>query len=252
MATDTLYIWGREIPVSPVEEAFPGSELCVSTEMPVATPPVRKWSGSMVNSTIVVVLVLFSLVFLRNILSAIVPIAGCYTRPRGVYNLESNLRSAKDRNIFAILLVVPFTMMLSGYRLWNPRFAAGLTDELHLMVTTGIFVAAVFFRYLLTTQLRGRRTNIDSFTSANRFTYTHFVVLVIVMLAVAGIHSVTGASYQGTRHALYWAMAVMGALLIVRKLNIFNSFCSPFASFLYLCGLEILPAGLFAAAAVLL
>lgn len=252
MPVDTLHIWGRDIPVSPVEEAFPGSELCVSSEAPEASPQMYRWSSSPVNSTVVVLLVILSIVFLRNILSSIVPIAGCYTRPRGVYNLESNLRSVKDRNIFAILMVLPFTMMLSGYRIWNPRFASGLTDELHLAVTTGAFIAAAFFRYLLTTQLRGRRTNIESFNNANRFTYTHFIVLVIVMLATAGILSISGAGFVVSRRILLWVMAVMGVILIIRKINIFNYFCSPFASFLYLCGLEILPAGLFAAAAVLL
>ena len=53
------------------------------------------------------------------------------------------------------------------------------------------------------------------------------------------------------RTAMLCVSALIYALFMLRKLQIFASGCSFFAAFLYLCALEILPTGVLVASAII-
>lgn len=251
MTKDTIFIAGTPLPVSPVEDAFTEGELVASVSRPDTSSAMeRSWSDSMLNSALVVVLALLSIIFLRNILGALPPLIKSLTRSRGAFNLESSVRAMKDRNILATLLALPFAMVMSCYRVWNPSFAVPLSDEMHLLVTAGALLAFYLLRRFLCARLYTRRINFDYYNIANRFAYTYFIVIATAVLISAGIMSVTDCDPVIIRKVLLWISALLFGVFIFRKFNIFNSFCSPFISFLYLCGLEIIPMGLLVSTAV--
>ena len=89
------------------------------------------------------------------------------------------------------------------------------------------------------------------FETACKSSHTFFIILTLVLMAMGGILSFIKADPMAIKSAMLWVSAITYALFLLRKFQIFNSSCSFFSSFLYLCALEILPTGALVASALI-
>ena len=231
----------------PVEDAFPGSENVLSS--PVADANWSAWADSPWLSLLVVLCVIAAILMMRNILHALPEVVLSMGRVRGSQDIEGSLRLSRDRNVTALLLVVPFTMLLSRFRIYDPVWMEDFSPEMHLLWTFLCFVGYLILRWILALWLRPRRMDNDVYIMARRFAWSGFILLTLLLLAMTGILLLCGAGDQAVKWHLIDIMIVVFCVYCLRKLQIFNLSCAPFTSFLYLCALEFVPLAVWIASA---
>lgn len=203
------------------------------------------------SHALVVFSVLVGIVLMRRFIEVLPDIFSSVSRPRGGAKIEGNLRLSQDRNFVALALVIPFFLLVYRYRLYNPSFLASLPDNLRLGGIAAAFVLFFLLRQLFYVWLRPRRRG-ENYRIAHRSAYTHFIILVTVLLVAAGILALTGVQEPMCQRVLYILSGLVMLGFWVRFFQILSLSCNYFRSFLYLCSLEIGPLVLLAATAVLL
>ena len=165
-------------------------------------------------------------------------------------NVDTNIRLRRDRDMVAAVLIVPFCLAACRLKLFDADFMNGLSEELQLCVTFGVFAGWLMIRKAVYASLRSRKINSSVYHAADSSANTYFIVLCALTLTVCGIYSVFDISLTAARIATFWVSGTIYLLYLVRKTQIFSSVCNFFRSFLYLCALEILPTGVLIASAV--
>ena len=128
---------------------------------------------------------------------------------------------------------------------------SGIDPSIRLALTIGIFIGYILIRTLISKMIRPRKMQPKTYRTAERASFTFFIVLTIILLAMGGVMSFIEMDETVIRTAMLCVSALIYALFMLRKLQIFASGCSFFAAFLYLCALEILPTGVLVAAAII-
>lgn len=233
-----------------VEEAFPGSTLASPAPLGDAEAALS-WADSPLLSVLIVACVLAAIIFLQNILNALPPVLASFARIRNCKDIEGSVRLSRDRTLMAILLMVPFVMLLSRFRLYDPSWMEGFSPEWHLAGVAGAFLAYLLLRFLLYVWLRPRRMReAEAFTMAHRFSFSSFIILTLLLLVVTAVLLVFKVNDLTVKYILFDVGVVFLALYCIRKSQIFALSCNHFTTFLYLCALEFLPTGLFVASAI--
>ena len=200
---------------------------------------------------LVTLFVILALLELRNFLHVAPFLWDTVFRARGSVALENNVRVARERNQLALILIIPAILFMYRYRLYNANFLSGLTDNWRLAAVAGVFLAYLVLRSLLAVFLRSRR-RVDHFRMAHRAGYTFFILLMLPAIAGVTILYFVRANDFVIRTFLYILTALVYFVFLIRKAQILSLSCNPLRTFLYLCGLEILPTGILIATAVLL
>ncbi len=201
-------------------------------------------------SYVLTVLSVFAaMALLRRFLDVLPDIIRSLMRPRSGASLENNVTLSNDRNLVAMSLVVPFILIAYRYQLYNPRFIADAGDNLRLALIAAVFAGYVILRQLIYVWVRPRRRG-DVLRTAHRSAYTHFIILTLTLLFVSGVCVVTGVPDGATGTVLGVATAVVFVLYLSRFAQILSLSCNQLRTFLYLCTLEILPASLLVASAL--
>lgn len=231
----------------PVDEAFPGSE----NVLPVSVPDAdwSAWADSPWLSLLIVLCVISGILMMRNILHALPEVVLSMGRVRGSQDIEGSLRLSRDRNLTALLLIVPFTMLLSRFRIYDPFWMADFSPEMHLLGTSLCFAGYMLVHGLIGAWVRPRRMDRDVYTMARRFTWSAFILLTLLMLVLTGVFRLCGMEDLSVKWTLIHVMWLVFFVFCVRKSQIFSLSCAPFTSFLYLCALEFVPLALWIASA---
>ena len=195
-------------------------------------------------NALVLISVLIVIMMLKTIVSIIPSIMACVIWWKENINIESSVKLGRDRDLSAIVMVVPFLLTAFRFRLYNPSFMDKMADTPRLWTLIGIFAVYVLVTRTIARLARPHRMPIKTYTAANKASHTFFILLTIVLLTFGGITSFAGMSPEGIRVAMIWLSALIYGLYLIRKLQIFASSCSIFIAFLYLCALEILPTGI--------
>ncbi len=201
------------------------------------------------------ILVLISTLTVISLLKRLVNIfptlVACMLRWKESINLEGSVKNSYDRDILAVSMVIPFCLTADKFRLYDPVFMEGMGENLHLGVTFGVFLTYCLVRILASMMVHTRKIEKKKFDVAGKISYTFFIILTLTLTTVGGILSFLHVNAEVIRSAMLWISAFIYTLLLLRKTQIFSSGCSIFASFLYLCALEILPTGLLIASALI-
>ena len=87
---------------------------------------------------------------------------------------------------------------------------------------------------------------------AYRAGYTFFILLMMLLLATVGILYLAGVDDLVISRFLLVETGIVYLIYVLRRGQILSVSCNPLTTFLYLCGLELLPTGLLVASAVFL
>ena len=197
-----------------------------------------------------VVFILLALLLVGNFLTIIPHLADSILRARGSTALEGSVRVSRDRNIIALVFVIPAIIIQYRYRLYYPEFVQEMTPTARLLTIAGIFVGYLLLRYLLYLWFKPRRN--DAYQMSFRAGYSFFILMSLVLFLTIGILMLFKASDLTMRTFILVEVILFYAIFFFRRGQILSTNCSPFKTFLYLCALEILPTGLFVASAVVL
>ena len=90
------------------------------------------------------------------------------------------------------------------------------------------------------------------FTAANRSFYNYAILLFVLLVVLGALLSLGNGPERHVTLVLRLTALLFYLLIVLRRGQIFASACGPFTTFLYLCGLELIPTGVLVATAVLL
>ena len=172
-------------------------------------------------------------------------------RARGSNALENSVKVSRDRNLVAAVFLIPAVLLIYRYRLYDPGFLQGLDPNSRLLVVAGVFGGYLLLRFLLYLWARPRR-RYDDYQMAYRAGYTFFILLMMLSLVTVGILWLLHSSDLTVKTFLLVEAAVVYFLYLIRRGQILSTSCKPLTTFLYLCGLELLPTAALVLTAVIL
>lgn len=232
------------------QEPFVSGRLLLENT-PAADAPVLTESVPVLSAILTVVFVLALIVFLPRFLSLAPLLFDSLFRARGSVSLENSVRYSNDRRLMAVLLLIPASLLIYHYRLWDASFLQEMSDSLRLLCIIGVFSVFFLFRLLMYALLKPRRQQ-DFYRLSRRTAYTYFILLTILALLTAGLLALLGCNDLVIKKVLIVETAFLYAVFFGRRAQILALSCNPLRTFLYLCGLEILPVSALVVSAILL
>lgn len=205
----------------------------------------------MLFKTLALISLLIALLLLKTMVGVFPSLVACLTRWKESVNLDASVQLSRNRDITALALVTPFCLTVTRFRLYDPHFMVGLNDNGRLAVTIGILIGWMLLRTFLEHLLRPRKGNPKAYGTARKAAYTYLCILTLLLMLTGGIMAFVDAAPETIKTAMLWISATIYAVLLLRKTQILISSYSFFASFLYLCALEIIPTGALVASAII-
>ena len=233
-----------------LEEPFRSGRLLLPDTPPQAVEAAGE-GLSLVASLLVAVSVLLFLLALRSFLNVLPYLADNIFRARGSAALENSVRVSRDRNLVATVFLVPAILLIFRYRLFDIALFDALSPDMRLLAVAGVFLAYLLVRFLLYRWLRPRR-RYDNYQMAYRAGYTFFIQLMMLALVTVGVCYVLRLPDLTVKTLLLVETGVMYLLYLFRRGQILSTSCNTLTTFLYLCGLELLPTALLVVPAVIL
>lgn len=181
---------------------------------------------------------------LGSVVNLLPSLTGCLIRWKENINIDSNVKISRDRDILALSLFAPLCLTINHFHLFNFRFTEGWTEIAGLGVTAGILIIYMLFRLVCVRVCRPHKTSRKTYSSANTSFYNFFIFTYVILLLSGGLMDFAGVEEVVIKSVMLWLSALIYALYLVRKAQIFASSCSVFNSILYLCALELIPTGL--------
>lgn len=233
-----------------LEEPFRSGRLLLPDTPPQAVEAAGE-GLSLVASVLVAVSVLLFLLALRSFLNVLPYLADNIFRARGSAALENSVRVSRDRNLVVTVFLVPAILLIFRYRLFDIALFDALSPDMRLLAVAGVFLAYLLVRFLLYRWLRPRR-RYDNYQMAYRAGYTFFILLMMLALVTVGVCYVLRLPDLTVKTLLLVETGVMYLLYLFRRGQILSTSCNTLTTFLYLCGLELLPTALLVVPAVIL
>ena len=199
----------------------------------------------------VVVFVVLAIVVMKRFLQVLPFLLDSMFRARGSSALEGSVRVSHDRNLIALVLLIPAVVAAYRFRLWDPSFLERFSPDARFGLVAAAIVAFLLLRYLLHLWLKPRR-HADSWWLGYRTGHTWFILLMLIMLPTVGILDLVNVNDFTVKWFIIIELGLVYALFLFRKAQILVLSCNPLLTFLYLCALEILPASMLVVSALLL
>ena len=194
----------------------------------------------------------FICLLLLNTLVEVFPsLMACLVRWKESVNLDASVQLSRGRDIMAIAMVMPFCLTTGRFALYSPAWVGQFGANERLGITIGVIVAYILLRKGLEHIFRSRKVNPKTYKTACKSSHTFFIILTLVLMTMGGVMSFVDADPMTIKSAMLWVSAITYTVFLLRKTQIFNSSCSLFSGFLYLCALEILPTGALVASALI-
>lgn len=230
-----------------MEELFKAGRLEMSGS-PLSGPYAGlAWSDILSNRILVAVCIALAFVCLLDLFRVFPSLMYSFVRVRGTSDLENSLGTARMRNHVAFAAALPFCALTDRFALLRPAFWSAIPPEWSSLATVGLMVAFFLVRALCYWLARPRRLSSAQAATLFHAPYNYFIMMTILMLLISvplyGFHVQDAV----IRIALRTIIAIFYFFTLLRSGQILNSRGLGFATFLYLCGLEIIPAALLVA-----
>ena len=205
----------------------------------------------MLFDTLALFSTLVVIILLKRLINIFPSLMACTIRWKENLNIHNSLKLRSDRNLLALAMVIPICLTAYRYDLYVPPFLGPMSEEVKILTIFGIFMTFAILRGVLSLMLRPRGQSNDTYSAATHSSRTFFIILTLALVTIGGCASVFDMSANDTKNAMLWVSAAIYIIFILRKSQILLSSGSLFASFLYLCALEILSTGVLIASAAI-
>ena len=236
--------------MSPAEIIGQLGQLEMSSRPYNLPPAAFCWSEVPSNRILTCLAVLIFLFNIRNLFSLFSPMIYSLRSARGQVDLEYNVSISRLRNHIALVFFLPFCLLADRFELFPADFKAELNPNLHCLVSAGAIALYLLFRSLCQALLRAFSPGRDESTALKRSLYSYMISICPIMLLSGALLPAFGVGDAAVRIVL---LCILGATLIVsyvRSFQILHVKSSSLLSFLYLCGLEFIPAAVLITAAL--
>lgn len=205
----------------------------------------------MLFDSLALISLLIIVTLLKRLVNIFPSLMACIIRWKENFNLHQSVKMSTDRNMLSVALVIPFCLIADRFDMYHPAFMDGFNSVFSLLTTIGVFFAYIGLRIACRYVFQLHSTSKTTYKVANESARTYFITGTLLLLATGGLLSVFGTPMAGIKNAMFWLSGTIYTVFLLRKTQIFNSSCSLFATFLYLCALEFLPTGVLIASAVI-
>ncbi len=204
----------------------------------------------MVTDILALISVVSVIIFLDRFAAIFPSIMACMIRWKESLNLEASIKAGRERDLAAMLMFIPFCLVATTFRLYNPEYLSKLDETARLIGVSAVFLTYILLRKAVSYAVRPQKMNAKVYQAAGKLSLSFFTILTLFLLSAAGIMSAADMSPALIRSAMLWISASVYALFLIRKTQIFISSCSVFAAFSYLCILELIPTGTLVVSAI--
>ena len=191
------------------------------------------------------------LLLLRRLLNIFPSLLACLIRGKESFNLEASVKLSRDRDALALAMIVPFCLVALRYGLYSPGFLEGFSENAVTGIYFAVFCVYVLLRALMAWLFRPRKMQQKTYRTAIKASSSFFIIGTLLLLATGGLLDLFNVSEIDVRSAMLWVSALIYAIFLLRKIQIFYSSCSVFVAFLYLCALEMIPTGILVVSAII-
>ena len=202
------------------------------------------WADVLTNQVLAVVSVALLLLVLPDFFRLLPDLLYSFDRTRGAAALEHSVSVARTRNLTAFCCVLPFCLTVDRHALWRPGFWSAIPAAWSAPALLGAMLLFLLFRRLCFLSMRPRRLGSEESDTLHHAPFNFFILLTILLLATSGIMSLLHCDAALIRTVLLWEAGVVWLFSLLRSGQFLAGHCNVFSTFLYLCGLEILPVAL--------
>lgn len=194
-----------------------------------------------------IVCALILLFILPEIYKLLPAMGGCLTRSRGNLEIEHSVSTARTRNNVARTLALFFVVIADRYRIYSPDFLADWSDPwIRLAELAGALAAFLLLRRILHSVLLNlgqHRLNSEAQNAVRHGLYNYFICFMLTALPSLCLLCIFNADDRIIRIAIWSELVIYLFVAFLREGQILRSNYGGFLTFLYLCGLEIIPLG---------
>lgn len=230
-----------------MEELFRSGTLAMSSDPISGMAAGPAWAELPGNRILAVAAVVLLVISLPELFRIAPQLGYALTRPRGAADLEHSLGTARARNAVALVFLLPFCLLADRYALFRPAFLSRIPAPWSPAAVFGLTAGYLLLRRCCHAVFRPRRLNAEQSAALRHIPYSHFIPLTALLLFTTGVLAPFHAPDSLVRSILGWECAAAAVLCLFRAGQFLRGDCSVFATIMYLCGLEIIPAAAFAA-----
>lgn len=237
----------------PAEEAFSSGTLLMPTEsLSVELPVTEAWATDPINMGLLL-LSLLTMLYLRRLVDVLPWLLRGMFSFRKLQGMQRNMRLIRERNSLTFVMCFCLCLETSGFGIYHPSYF----DDLSLgMCTISIMVTmllAALFRLLLLGFLKPSiRIGKETLVMANHCTNDCVIILSALLAPLCATLVLMGVDSLIIRSIACHVMLIVFFLFLVRKGQFLSKGCKQLSTILYLCSLEILPAGVVVLSAIAL
>ena len=232
-------------------ELFRGGTLDMSAEPWPALAAGPAWTDFLSNRILACAAVLLLLINLFDFFRILPHLLYCYDRPHGASALEHNMGLARSRNLTALCYLLPLSLVADRFALARPRFFEIIPLQWTAVATVVLLLGFLLVRALCYTVFRPRRLSGEEVMTLRHNVGNYLILLGILMLTTVGLCTAFRAPDAIVRGILLWETAAVWLFYLVRSAQLLAAHVSGLSTFLYLCGLELIPAALLVTVVVL-
>lgn len=238
--------------IRPVEEAFKAGDLLMGLSPSEAAAPVLQWIDFPLNWLMLLACVLSGIFFLNRIIGLLPFIVGGLFRWKEIVNLESNIRLKRDRDAVAVIAVFVIVLAASRFEIYTPSYILLFPPNFKTLAVLGAAILFLLIREIFIIGLAPRSFSMEQYRLANNSIYNFIIFSAIITVFIMSTRFVFNINPLIIKSLLLGQIALSYCLFLIRKTQIMIKVCSHITAFLYLCSLELLPAGLLIASGIVL
>ena len=234
-----------------VGELFRGGTLDMSAEPWPALAAGAAWTDFLTNRILACAAVFVLLLNLLDLFRIIPHLLYSYDRPLGAAALEHNMGLARSRNLSALCYLLPACLVADRFALIRPRLFEAIPPQWTAFAVIGVMLGFFLVREFCYLVFRPRRLSGEEVATLRHNPGNYIILLTVLMLTTVGLCAAFHVPDGAVRSILLWETAAVWAFNMVRSVQLLAAHVSGFSIFLYLCGLELLPAALLVTVVVL-
>lgn len=238
--------------VRPAEEAFSSGELLMRTFPSEAAAASCQWIDFPLNWLLLLSCILACVFFLNRIIGIFPFITGSLFRWKEIVNLENSIKLTRDRNSIAFIALFIIVLAVSRFDIYSPSYLSLLPRSLHTAGILGAVLLFLLLREIFIIGLSPRSFSIEQYRLANRSIFNFMIFWAAVIVFTVFVRMIFNINLMIIKNLILIQIGFFYFIFLIRKTQIMIKACGHIAAFLYLCSLELLPAGLLIASGLFL
>lgn len=210
------------------------------------------WNTSLLNNIMMAIAIILVLAYLRKFLWIFPHIVDGAIRWKNLIHLENNMSISRERDSLARVSIFISGLCISALDIFKADFISALSPGHKTLAIFGVIIAFIVIRAILGLLCPCIPVMTDTARTANRSAYSFLVILTSILLFLTIISSISIRCFSICHNIGTSCTVAVWLLFLLRKCQIITSSNGQFTAILYLCAMELLPAGLLAATMIYL